>query len=119
REPGRVGRLVSNGRRLRDRARAAGLDTGTSTGLAVTPVVIGDSLKTVALSNQLAEAGFEVAPIVHPAVPERAARLRFFVTAEHTAAQIDAAIAETARLAAGLDAWKEAAVQAAAARARA
>ncbi|MEM9761780.1 MAG: aminotransferase class I/II-fold pyridoxal phosphate-dependent enzyme [Pseudomonadota bacterium] len=118
REPERVGRLVSNGRRLRERARAAGLDTGTSAGLAVTPVVIGDSLKTVALSNHLADAGFEVAPIVHPAVPERAARLRFFVTAEHSAAQIDAAIAETARLVAGLDLWKETAIEAAAARAR-
>ncbi|MEL6768492.1 MAG: aminotransferase class I/II-fold pyridoxal phosphate-dependent enzyme [Pseudomonadota bacterium] len=114
REPDRVVRLQANGRRLRDRAVAAGLDTGTSSGLAVTPVVIGDSLKTVALSNQLASAGFEVAPIVHPAVPERAARLRFFVTAEHTEAQIDAAIDETARLAAGLDDWKEAAVRAAA-----
>ncbi|MEL7140181.1 MAG: aminotransferase class I/II-fold pyridoxal phosphate-dependent enzyme, partial [Pseudomonadota bacterium] len=109
-EPWRVARLAANGARLLDAARDAGLDTGTSLGLAVTPVIIGDSLKTVALSNQLAAAGFEVAPIVHPAVPERAARLRFFVTAEHEAEEIDAAVETTADLVASLDDWKAAAV---------
>ncbi|MEO1316940.1 MAG: aminotransferase class I/II-fold pyridoxal phosphate-dependent enzyme [Pseudomonadota bacterium] len=109
-EPWRVARLAANGARLLNAAREAGLETGTSLGLAVTPVIIGDSLKAVALSNQLAAAGFEVAPIVHPAVPERAARLRFFVTAEHEVEEIDAAIQKTADLVASLDDWKASAV---------
>jgi hypothetical protein len=32
--------------------------------------------------------GINVQPILYPAVPERAARLRFFLTAAHTEAQI-------------------------------
>jgi hypothetical protein len=39
---------------------------------------------------------------VHPAVPERSARLRFFITSEHTHDQIDAAVAATAEEHAGL-----------------
>ncbi|MEM8819680.1 MAG: aminotransferase class I/II-fold pyridoxal phosphate-dependent enzyme [Pseudomonadota bacterium] len=104
-EPERVARLAVNGAHLQRAAVAAGLDTGTSLGLAVVPVILGNSLKAVALSAQLAEAGIEVAPIVHPAVPERSARLRFFVTSEHEPAQIDRAIALTAERASGLDEW--------------
>jgi 8-amino-7-oxononanoate synthase len=36
----------------------------------------------------LFERGINVQPILYPAVPERAARLRFFLTAEHTETQI-------------------------------
>jgi hypothetical protein len=32
--------------------------------------------------------GVNVQPILYPAVPERAARLRFFLTAEHSEAQL-------------------------------
>ncbi len=40
------------------------------------------------------ERGVNVQPILYPAVPERAARLRFFLTAEHREDQIH----ETARI---------------------
>ena len=36
-------------------------------------------------------------PIIYPAVPSRPARLRFFITSEHTEAQIRTAIAITKR----------------------
>jgi 8-amino-7-oxononanoate synthase len=36
--------------------------------------------------------GINVLPILYPAVPERAARLRFFVTAEHSEQQIRKAV---------------------------
>ncbi|MGH6820837.1 MAG: aminotransferase class I/II-fold pyridoxal phosphate-dependent enzyme, partial [Methylocella sp.] len=45
-----------------------------------------------ALSQGLFERGINVQPIIHPAVPERAARLRFFLTSEHRAEQIDETI---------------------------
>ncbi|MEM7499534.1 MAG: aminotransferase class I/II-fold pyridoxal phosphate-dependent enzyme [Pseudomonadota bacterium] len=112
-EPARVERLASNGSRLLAAAEAAGLETGASLGLAVTPIVIGSSLKAVALSCKLSEAGYEIAPIVHPAVPERAARLRLFVTAEHSAEEIDGAVAAIARLTGELDDWQDAAMAAA------
>ncbi len=91
-EPERVARLQANGRRFLERARAAGLDVGLSEGHAVVPILLGSSLNAVRASNGLFERGVNVQPIIHPAVPERLARLRFFLSAEHTAAQIDEAV---------------------------
>ena len=63
-------------------------DTGTSAGLAVIPVLTGSSVRAVRLSTALFEEGINVQPILYPAVPENAARLRFFLSSEHTDAQI-------------------------------
>lgn len=96
REPSRTERLKANGLHFRDTAKAAGLNTGASAGYAVTPVIVGDSVRAVALSNELLAAGINVLPILFPAVPEGQARLRFFLTSEHSTAQIDEAIRLTA-----------------------
>ena len=40
------------------------------------------------LSRRLFENGINVQPILYPAVEEKAARLRFFITASHTEQQI-------------------------------
>jgi len=95
-EPERVARLGANGRLFRDLAKAEGLDTGLSEGHSVVPVLVGDSLRAVRLSNDLLEAGVNVLPIIHPAVPEGQARLRFFITSEHTEEQIRTAVRHTA-----------------------
>ncbi|GJD97424.1 aminotransferase class I/II-fold pyridoxal phosphate-dependent enzyme [Methylobacterium iners] len=87
-EPHRVERLRQNGQLFLACAKKHGLDTGTSLGLAVIPVIVGDSLKSVTLSDRLFKRGINVQPIIHPAVPERASRLRFFMTSEHTPEQI-------------------------------
>ena len=87
-EPERVERLRQNGTLFLTLAKKAGLDTGFSLGLAVTPIIVGDSLKAVTLSDRLFRRGINVQPIIHPAVPERASRLRFFLTSEHTPDQI-------------------------------
>ncbi len=52
------------------------------------PVILGDSLKAVTLSDRLFKRGINVQPIIHPAVPERSSRLRFFITSEHSPEQI-------------------------------
>jgi len=96
REPELVARVNANARLFLDLARAAGLDTGTSEGWAIVPVMVGDSLRAAALAGRLLERGINALPILYPAVPERAARLRFFFTAEHTAEQIREAVAITA-----------------------
>ncbi|MFL1875713.1 aminotransferase class I/II-fold pyridoxal phosphate-dependent enzyme, partial [Hansschlegelia beijingensis] len=96
REPERVTQLRANGVRFVEKAKEAGLDVGSSTGLAIVPVMVGDSLRAVHLSNRLLERGVNALPIIHPAVPERSARLRFFITSEHTPEQIDEAVAITA-----------------------
>jgi 7-keto-8-aminopelargonate synthetase-like enzyme len=58
----------------------------------VVPVIAGSSLKAVRWSNALLAAGLNVQPILPPAVEERAARLRFFLSQMHDAAQIAAAV---------------------------
>ncbi|GBD49179.1 aminotransferase class I/II-fold pyridoxal phosphate-dependent enzyme [Methylopila sp. Yamaguchi] len=96
REPERVAKLRAIGQRFVEKAKAAGLDVGASAGFAISPVMVGDSLRAVHLANRLLERGVNALPIIHPAVPERSARLRFFFTSEHEPAQIDEAVAVTA-----------------------
>ncbi len=47
-----------------------------------------NSLKAAKLSNRLFERGINVQPIIYPAVEEKAARLRFFLSNLHTEMQI-------------------------------
>ena len=96
-EPERTNRLHRNGALFLECARAAGLDTGLSGGFSVVPVIVGDSLRAVQLSNDLLDEGINVLPIIHPAVPEGMARLRFFITCNHTDEQIRHAVEATAR----------------------
>ena len=87
-EPGRVVTLQQRGVLFRDEARAADIDVGTSSGYAIVPAITGNSVKAVRLSQALFERGIHVQPILYPAVPEKAARLRFFISCEHTEDQI-------------------------------
>ncbi len=87
-EPERIERLRSNGILFLELAKARGLDTGLSMGVNIIPVITGSSALAVMLSNALFERGISVPPILHPAVEESAARLRFFLSSEHTEEQI-------------------------------
>lgn len=91
-QPERVERLRSNGQRFLGAVRDAGFDPGSSWGLAVAPVFIGDSLQTVLLSERMMARGCAAVPVFAPGVPEGQARLRFFLSASHTGEQIDAVI---------------------------
>ena len=106
REPERIARLHANARLFLSLAREAGLDTGYSGGTPVIPVITGNSAVALALSQALFERGINVQPIMYPAVEERAARLRFFITAKHREDQIRdtvAAVAAELRRIAGQD----------------
>jgi 7-keto-8-aminopelargonate synthetase-like enzyme len=96
-EPARVAALQERGHFFAETARALGLDLGLSQGHAVAPVMIGDSLSATRVSNALLADGFNVLPIIAPAVENRAARLRFFLNADHDPADIEAAVKATAR----------------------
>jgi 7-keto-8-aminopelargonate synthetase-like enzyme len=96
REPERVRQLQRNSRYFHELARQHGLDTGAGMGTAVCPVMVADSLPAVVLSQRLLERGINVLPIIHPAVPAKASRLRFFITAAHTEEQIKATVEATA-----------------------
>nr|WP_321465857.1 aminotransferase class I/II-fold pyridoxal phosphate-dependent enzyme [uncultured Desulfobulbus sp.] len=88
REPERVQALQRNGQLFLQLAREAGIDIGTSEGLAVIPVITGSSIRAARLSAALFARGINALPILYPAVPEKAARIRFFVCCRHTEAQI-------------------------------
>lgn len=96
-EPERAERLQANSRLFLDLARKAGLDTGSAEAFSVIPVMVGNSLVAGKLCERLFEAGINVLPITFPAVPMQGARLRFFLTSEHTADQIEFAVTATAR----------------------
>ncbi len=87
-EPERVARLRENARLFLTLARRHGLNTGTSQDTAVVPVILGNSLLALRLSRAMLARGINVQPILHPAVEESAARLRFFITSTHTEPQI-------------------------------
>jgi 8-amino-7-oxononanoate synthase len=50
----------------------------------------------VVLSHKLLDRGFNVLPVLYPAVPAKASRLRFFLTAEHAPSEIEAPLDATA-----------------------
>lgn len=87
-EPWRVESLRRRGKLFLRLAQEAELNTGHSLGYSVIPVLTGSSSTAARLSNALLERGINVSPIIHPAVEERAARLRFFMSCDHTEQQI-------------------------------
>lgn len=88
-EPERVRALNGAAGAFLASAKAAGLDTGRSQGFGIVPVITGGSIAAARLSQALFEAGVNVQPILYPAVPERSARLRFFLSCEHRSDQIE------------------------------
>lgn len=85
-------RLRERGREFLTLARSAGVDTGTSAGISVIPAIVGSSLRAVRLSDALFARGINVQPILYPAVPEKQARLRFFMSCEHSDEDIRTAV---------------------------
>ena len=54
--------------------------------------MIGNSPHAVILSERLLARGYNVVPAFFPGVAENQARLRFFLTSEHTSEQINAVL---------------------------
>lgn len=103
-EPQRVERVQARARLFLELAKERGLNTGTSGGTPVVPVILGNSLHSLQLSARMAQRGINVQPILHPAVEEERARLRFFITASHTEEQIRRAVETVTEELASLDA---------------
>lgn len=88
-EPQRVMRLHELSGFFLMLARERGLNTGASSSFSpVIPVIVGDSLKALRLSQSILRQGIDALPMVYPAVPDNSARLRFFVNCTHTPEQI-------------------------------
>ena len=91
-EPWRVLQLQQRSALFLSLAKEAGLDTGPSLNTPIIPVIVGSSQKALAVSQKLLEKGINARPILYPAVRESAARIRFFITCEHTDADIQRAV---------------------------
>jgi 8-amino-7-oxononanoate synthase len=87
-EDWRIARLRLNGELFLSLAQDAGLDTGPAVGRGVVPVLFRDSLETLAASQQLLQNGYYVPPIIQIGVPKDRPRLRFFLSAQHSEAEI-------------------------------
>lgn len=88
REPDRAERLRFRSGLFLSQAKVRGLDTGPAAGTGVVPIILGNSLMCLKLGQKLAQAGINVHPIMYPAVPEAASRLRFFITSNLTEAEV-------------------------------
>jgi len=86
--PETVATLQQRARFFLDLCRRRGIDTGMSEGTAVIPCIVGNSWDCLQLAQALGARGINVQPILYPAVEEQLARLRFFMTARHTEAQL-------------------------------
>ncbi|WP_204112458.1 aminotransferase class I/II-fold pyridoxal phosphate-dependent enzyme [Shimia biformata] len=96
REPERVTRLRANSRYFLSRARATGLNTGTAVGEAVIPVLFDTPEQCVFVAEALMQSGIYAPPVIHVGVPKDLPRIRFFLSASHTEADIDRVIAKVA-----------------------
>jgi len=98
REPWRVTRLRERSELFLKLAADCDLDTGSSGDTPVIPVIVGSSTRAILVSQMLLERGINARPILYPAVRETAARVRFFITAEHGEEQIVAAVEAVAEV---------------------
>jgi 8-amino-7-oxononanoate synthase len=94
-DPSRVRKLQDNCALFLRLAARSGLETGTAGPFAIVPVMVGDTLLAAKLSERLLSRGVNALPVMFPAVPMQAARLRFFLSALHSDLQIAAAVNTT------------------------
>ncbi|MBF0296545.1 MAG: aminotransferase class I/II-fold pyridoxal phosphate-dependent enzyme [Magnetococcales bacterium] len=97
REPERVERLRQLSSWFREQASRHGLPVARAPG-AIVPLMIGDDARAMTLALRLFEEGIDVQPVVHPVVAPGTARLRFFITSEHTREEIAWAVERVSRL---------------------
>lgn len=94
-------KLTHNSAYFLNRIKELGCDTSASQHTPIIPLVVGDSSKTLKMSESLYQRGINVMPIVYPAVKENEARLRFFISASHTKEDIDFTIEQLGEVLAG------------------
>jgi 8-amino-7-oxononanoate synthase len=97
-EPERLTRLQRNSGAALAATRAAGWDTGDSDGTPIIPIILGGTERTITASLGLLAAGINASAIAYPAVAEGEARLRLFMSADHTAEQVAQALAAMAQI---------------------
>ena len=90
-EPGLIERLWDNTRFFKSGLQALGFDTGASES-PITPVMVGEEPRAMALSDRLFEKGVFAQGIAFPTVPQGKARIRTIVTAGHSREELQFAL---------------------------
>jgi 8-amino-7-oxononanoate synthase len=96
-EPNRTRELRQRTDHFRQLAQEWGIPMGGAADAPVASLVIGNGDLCMLLSQRLLEQGIHVQPIVYPAVALDGARLRFFITIDHTEAQFRATMPAIAK----------------------
>ena len=91
-EPELIARLWANTRRFKAELGRLGFDIGHSE-TPITPVILGDAETTIRFSDRLLDEGVFGTSVVFPTVALDRARIRTIVTAAHTDALLDQALA--------------------------
>ncbi len=91
-EPERRERLWDNARYLKSGLDEAGFDTGPSK-TQIIPLMIGESERTMQFCDELLKRGVFAQGIRYPSVPRGTERIRLTVTASHSKADLDDALA--------------------------
>lgn len=85
-------RLADNVAFIRKRLRESNFDILGDPESPIVPIMVGDGIKALNLSDRLLELGFFIPAIRPPSVEPKKARLRLTVNALHQAAEIDALV---------------------------
>ncbi len=94
--------LEKNTLRFREGMKAAGFDIADGDH-AIVPIMLGDARVAVNMAAKLLDEGIYVIGFSYPVVPKGKARIRVQLSAAHTEAEIDAAIAAFAKVKAALE----------------
>jgi glycine C-acetyltransferase len=90
-EPQRVVKLRRAADRFREGLRGLGYNVGTSE-TPIIPVILGDEATTTLFAGRMRELGILVTPVLFPAVPQGAARLRLCITGAHAPEDLEFAL---------------------------
>jgi glycine C-acetyltransferase len=96
-DAGLVERLHSNVRYFRERISAAGFKP-LEGHAAIVPIIVGDTAFAIRISRRLLDHGIFVTGFGYPVVPEGTARIRVQISAAHTEAHLDRAVAAIAEV---------------------
>ncbi len=87
-EPGRVETLQQRASCFYQLCKQRGIEMGSATGVPIIPCLVPNTFDCVQLSKALYRRHVYALPIVYPAVEEGMARLRFFITSQHSEEQL-------------------------------
>nr|WP_319948928.1 aminotransferase class I/II-fold pyridoxal phosphate-dependent enzyme [uncultured Shimia sp.] len=98
-EPQRVTKLRSNSCHFLDAAKAANLNTGMAVGEAVVPILFSSPEECMFVAETLMAQGIYAPPVIHVGIPKDLPRIRFFISAAHSIADLDRVVVAVAHAA--------------------